>query len=101
MAYINPRQNTKVFACINIDNRSASVYEIFRTNDLVPADKAANNVVVVGRLYYIQILKQELNGTKACKEVSAEEDSVVNDHCSHLPLKFSVSFGRVKICLKP
>ena len=29
--------------------------------------------------------------TRAYKEVSSEENSVVNDHCSHLPLKFSVN----------
>ena len=27
----------------------------------------------------------------AYKEVSAEENSIVNDHCSHSPLKFSVN----------
>ena len=39
---------------------------------LVPADKAANNVVVVCRLHYINTLKQELNGTKAyiCSYIS-------------------------------
>ena len=36
-------------------------------------------------------VKQELSGTKAYKEVSAEENSVVNDQCGHLPLKFSVN----------
>ena len=57
---------------------------------LVPADKAANNVVVVWRLHYIKTLKQELSGTKAYKETSEEEKSVVNGHCNHLALKFSV-----------
>ena len=57
---------------------------------LVPADKAANNVVVVWRLHYINILKQELSGTKAYKETSEEGKSVVNGHCNHLALKFSV-----------
>ena len=32
---------------------------------LVPADKAANNVVVVWRLHYINTLKKEMGGTKA------------------------------------
>ena len=32
---------------------------------LVPADKAANNVVVVWRLYYNNTLKSELVGTNA------------------------------------
>ena len=47
---------------------------------LVLADKAANNVVVVWRLHYINTLKQELSGTKAYKETSEEEKSVVNGH---------------------
>ena len=34
---------------------------------LVPADKAANNVVVVWRLYYINTLKRELVDTNAYK----------------------------------
>ena len=42
------------------------------------------------RLHYINTLKQELSGTKAYKETSEEEKSVVNDHCNHLALKFSV-----------
>ena len=53
---------------------------------LVPADKAANNIVVV----YINTLKLELSETKAYKETSEEEKSVVNGHCNHLVLKFSV-----------
>ena len=60
------------------------------SNVLVPAEKAANNVVVVWRLHYINTLKQELSGTKAYKETSEEEKSVVNGHCNHLALKFSV-----------
>ena len=43
---------------------------------MVPADKAANNVVVVCRLHYINSLKQELNGTKAYEETSIDEKSV-------------------------
>ena len=39
------------------------IQEFHRKYVLVPADKAANNVVVVCRLHYINILKQELNGT--------------------------------------
>ena len=36
------------------------------------------------------ILTQELSGIKAYKETSEEEKSVVNGHCIHLALKFSV-----------
>ena len=66
------------------------IQDFHRKYVLVPADKAANNVVVVRRLHYINILKQELSGTKAYKETSEEEKSVVNGHCNHLALRFSV-----------
>ena len=42
-------------------------------------------------LFYIQDLKRELSNTRAYKEVSAKEHSVVNDRCSHLPIKFPVN----------
>ena len=57
---------------------------------MVPADKAANNVVFVCRLYYINTLKQELNGTKAYEETSIDEKSVVNSHSNEIPKKFAV-----------
>ena len=41
------------------------IQEFHRKYVLVPADKAANNIVVVCWLLYINTLKQELNGTKA------------------------------------
>ena len=56
-----------------------------------PADKAANNIVVVCQLHYINILKQELNGTKAYKETSTDEKTVVNSLSPDLPYKFAVN----------
>ena len=57
---------------------------------MVPADKAANNVVVVFRLHYINTLKQELNGKKAYEETSIDEKSVVYSHSNEIPNKFVV-----------
>ena len=57
---------------------------------MVPADKAANNVVVACLLHYINTLKQELNGTKAYKETSIDEMSVVYSHSNEIPYKFAV-----------
>ena len=51
---------------------------------------ASNNVVVVCRLHYIYTLKQELNGTKAYKETSIDEKSVVYSHSNERPNKFAV-----------
>ena len=57
---------------------------------MVPSDKAAINVVVVCRLHYIHILKQELNGTKAYEESSIDDKSVVYSHSNEIPDKFAV-----------
>ena len=56
---------------------------------MVPSDKAANNVVVVCRLHYIDTLKQELNGTKAYEETSIDEKSVVYSHSNEILNKFA------------
>ena len=53
-------------------------FHLFRKYVLVPADKAANNVIVVWWLYYINARKQELDGIKADKlQNSSDEKSVV------------------------
>ena len=67
------------------------IQEFHRKYVLVPADKAANNAVVVCRLHYVNTLKQELDGTRAYLETDTDETSVVNAHLNDLPVKFSVS----------
>ena len=57
---------------------------------MVPADTAADNVVVVCLLHYSNILKQELNGTKTYEETSIDEKSVVYSHSNEIPNKFPV-----------
>ena len=59
------------------------IQEFHRKYVLVPADKAANNVVVC-RLHYINTLKQEFDGTRAYKQTDSDEISVVNAHLSEL-----------------
>ena len=66
------------------------IQEFHRKYVLVPADKAANNVVVVCRLHYINTLKQDFNGTKAYEETSKDEKSVVYSHLNEIPKKFVV-----------
>ena len=71
------------------------IQEFHRKYVLGPADKAANNIVVVCRLHYINTLKQELNGIKSYKETSTDEKIVVNSLSNDLPYKFAVN---VKEC---
>ena len=58
---------------------------------LVPADRAANNVVVVWRLHYINTLKRELVDTSAYKlQPSFSERVIVDGHGCHTALHFDV-----------
>ena len=66
------------------------IQEFHRKYGLVPADRAANNVVVVCRLHCINTLKQELKGTKAYEETPIDEKSVVYSHSNEIPNKFAV-----------
>ena len=66
------------------------IQEFYRKYVLVPADKAANNVVVVCRLHYINSLKQELDCTNAYEKTSIDEKSVVFSHSNEIPNKFAV-----------
>ena len=66
------------------------IQEFHRKCVLVPADKAANNIVFVCWLHYINTLKQELNGTKAYEDTFIDEKSVVYSHSNEIPNKVVV-----------
>ena len=66
------------------------IQEFHRKCVLVPADKAANNVVVVWRLHYINVLIQEHGSTKIYERTSTDETSIVDNHCCHITTKFAV-----------
>ena len=55
------------------------IQEFHRKYVLVPADKAANNIVVC-RLHYVNTFKQELDYTRAYQETDTDEMSEVKAH---------------------
>ena len=58
---------------------------------LVPADKAANSVVAVWPLHYVNTLKCELIDTNAYKlQASLSQRVLVDRHGCHTALKFGV-----------
>ena len=58
----------------------------------VPADKAANNVVVVWRLYHVDTLERELIVTNAYRmQASLKEKVVVDVNGCHTALKCGVN----------
>ena len=46
----------------------------------LPADKAANNVVVVWRKYYIEVLKNEVLNSSTFQAITSSESEIVNSH---------------------
>ena len=64
---------------------------------LVPADNAANNVVVVWQLYYINTLKRELVDTNAYKlQPSLSKRVIVDGHGCHTALHFGAKLKKIK-----
>ena len=66
---------------------------------LAPADKAANNVVVVWRLYYINTLKRELVDTNAYKlppSLSERVYVIVDGHDYHTSLHLLSKLKKIK-----
>ena len=51
---------------------------------LVPADKAANNVIVVCKKYYLDMVMRELNSTSTYKEVCGDDVSVISRHVDYM-----------------
>ena len=72
-------------------NLKRGIQDFHRIYVLVPADKAANNVEVVWRLYYINTLKRELVDNNAYKlQPSLSERVIVDGHGCHTALHFGV-----------
>ena len=64
------------------------IQEFHRRFVLAPADKAANNVVVVWKIYYINTLKQEPNTAKTYEHNRLDKTSIVDRHRCHMAAKF-------------
>ena len=51
---------------------------------LVPADKAANNVILVCKKYYLDVVLKELESTNTYQEVHSDCSSVVSRHLKYM-----------------
>ena len=50
---------------------------------LVPADKAAQNVIVVCKKYYLEVVLKETETTTTYETVMMDWQSIVNEHCKY------------------
>ena len=66
------------------------IKEFHRGFVLAPADKAANNGVVVSKRYYINTITQELSSAKTYEHNRLDETSIVSRHRCHMTTKFGV-----------
>ena len=47
---------------------------------LVPADKAANNVFVVCKKYYLEVVTREITATTTYEPVTRDKDDIIMEH---------------------
>ena len=66
------------------------ILEFYRRFVLAPADKAANNIVVIWKRYYINTLKQELVTAKTYEHNRLDEPSIVDRHRFNMAAKFGL-----------
>ena len=62
----------------------------------VPTDKAANNVVVVCRTYYTDVLKNEILNSSTFKSIRFTDSHIVNKHIT-TPSKLNASSEHLKV----
>ena len=72
------------------------IQEFYRKYVLAPAVKAANDVVVVWRLHYINTLIQEFGSSKTYERNSTDERPLVDPHSIDITAKFAVSIKKNK-----
>ena len=60
-----------------------SLEELYSKYVLVPADKAAQNVIVVCKKYYLQVVLKEIETTATYESVMVESQSIVDEHIKY------------------
>ena len=69
-------------------NGKKGVLQFHRKSVLAPADRAANNIVVVWKMYYINTLKQEPGTAMTYEHNLLDKKAVVDRHRCHMAAKF-------------
>ena len=59
---------------------SRSLEELHSKYVLVPADKAAQNVIVVCRKYYLEVVLKEIDSTATYERVDEDSEGIINRH---------------------
>ena len=77
--HVNKRKKHALRNTVHLDYLSY-LYDNFV---LVPADKASNNVIVVCKKYYLDVVIKELNSTSIYREVCGDCTSVVSIHLDY------------------
>ena len=78
--YINKRKKHVLKNKVHLNNLEY-IHENFV---LVPADKASNNVIIVCKKYYLDVVIRELSSTSTYQEVRRSCDDIVLRHIMYM-----------------
>ena len=59
----------------------------------MPADKAAQNVFVVCRKYYLQVVLKEIGTTATYESTQEESQSIVDEHIKYFSTHYITKYG--------
>ena len=79
MAVINKTSTYPIKKILdNIKNKSY-IKDIHSKFVLVPIDKASNNISIICKIYYVQVLKEEITNSGNFQPVNNTKESVLTD----------------------
>ena len=78
----------------NIKNYLASLHEKYV---LVPVDKAANNVAVVCKKFYLQVLSNEVKNTPTFTPFNGTPEGIISEHKNVIPNEFNIQVNEDNI----
>lgn len=78
----------------SIKNYLASLHEKYV---LVPVDKAANNVAVVCKKFYLQVLSNEVKNTPTFTPFNGTPEGIISEHKNVIPNEFNIQVNEDNI----
>ena len=71
----------------NIKNHLAELHQKYV---FVPVDKAANNVAIICKKFYLEVLSSEVNNTPTFSPYNSSEEEIIKRHISVIPNDFNI-----------
>ena len=99
IASLKPKHINRRSHILRNRRHSWSLEELHSKYVLVPVDKAAQNVIVVCRKYYLEVVLKEIDSTATYERVEEDSEGIINRHIRFLDITVLRYHRSVNVCL--